>query len=290
MVVGENGRAVGGGNGTDRAGGTAAVSAGEGAPRALDAERRQQIVAFVDEHQSSTVAELSRQFGVSAATVRRDLLQLDNLGLVERAHGGAVSRRARQQRGVPEPPILGRAAVMTEEKRRIGRAAAAYVADGETIMIAGGTTTAHLIPQLAQRSGLTVVTNNLNVASLLAPMAHLTVIMIGGVLRHSELSCHGALTEEALQSVRVERLFIGSSAIRVDYGLSADDPAEVQTDRALFAAAREVIVLADHTKFDRTRTMRVAPMTRIARVITDTGIAPEQVEALERLGIPVDIV
>lgn len=265
------------------------MSTDDGTPRVLDAERRQQIVAFVDEHQGVTVAQLSRQFRVSAATVRRDLLQLDNLGLVERAHGGAVSRRARQQRGVPEPPILDRAAVMTEEKRRIGRAAAAYVADGETIMIAGGTTTAHLIPHLAQRTGLTVVTNNLNVASLLAPMTQLSVIIIGGVLRHSELSLHGALTEEALANVRVEKLFIGSSAIRVDYGLSADDPVEVTTDRALFAAARDVIVLADHTKFDRTRTMRVAPMSRIARVITDAGIAPEQIEALERLGIPVDI-
>ena len=209
-----------------------------GAPRVLDAERRQQMVIFVDEHRGATVAQLSRRFGVSAATVRRDLVQLSRRGLVERAHGGAVPMRVRHADVVPEPPILDRAAVLTDEKRRIGRAAAAHVVDGDTIVIAGGTTTAHMIPPLAERTGLTVVTNNLNVAGLLAPLSRITVIVIGGVLRHSELSLLGALAEDALDNLRVDKLFIGSSAIHVDHGLSADAPAEVQTYPALVAAAR----------------------------------------------------
>lgn len=265
------------------------MSATESSPRVLDAERRQQIVAYVDQHQGATVANLSEQFGVSEATIRRDLMQLSKRGLIQRAHGGAIPWRVRHVEGFPEPPILDRAAVLTEEKRRIGRLAARLVEDGDTIMIAGGTTTAHMIPDLAERSRLTVVTNNLNVASLLAPLTHITVIMIGGVLRHSELSLLGALTEDALENLRVEKLFIGSPAIHIDYGLSADDPAEVQTDRALMAAAREIIVLADHTKFDRIRTIRVIPMGRVSRVVTDSGIAAEQVTALEAFNIPVDV-
>jgi len=259
-------------------------------PRVLDAERRQQMVAYVDEHQGATVATLSERFGVSEATVRRDLMQLDRRGLVERAHGGAVPLRQRAREGAPEPPILDRAAVMAEEKRRIGRAAAGLVADGDTIMIAGGTTTAHMIPLLATRSGLTVVTNNLNVAGLLAPMTQIMTILIGGVLRHSELSLLGALAEDALANLRVDTLYIGSSAIQVDHGLSADDPAEVQTDRALMAAARQVTVLADHSKFDRMRTLRVVPMERISRVVTDKGTAEEHLKALRELSIAVDVV
>jgi DeoR/GlpR family transcriptional regulator of sugar metabolism len=259
-------------------------------PRVLDAERRQQIVAFVDEHHGATVADLSERFGISEATVRRDLILLSRRGLIERAHGGAIPRRTRDARVFPEPPILDRATLMTEEKERIGRAAAVYVEDGDTIMIAGGTTTAHMIPHLAERTGVTVVTNNLNVASLLTPLSHLTVILIGGVLRHSELSLLGALAEDALDNLRVDKLFIGSSAIDIDFGLSADDLAEAQIDRALMAAAREITVLADHTKLDRIRTIRVIPLERVSRLVTDRGISEDQREALERLGIALDVV
>lgn len=259
-------------------------------PRMLDAERRQQMVAFINEHQGATVARLSDRFGISEATVRRDLLQLTRRGLIERAHGGAVPRQTRHADGFPEPPIHERAAVLADEKRRIGRAAARHVADGDTIMIAGGTTTAHMIPLLAERKGLTILTNNLNVASLLAPFEQISVILIGGVLRHSELSLVGALAEESLRNLRVAKLFIGSPAIDVTYGLSADDPAEVQTDRALMAAAREITVLADHTKFNRIRTIRVVPMSRVARIVTDTGLPAVQLAALRELDIAVDVV
>lgn len=259
-------------------------------PRMLDAERRQQMVAFINEQQGATVARLSDRFGISEATVRRDLLQLTRRGLIERAHGGAVPRRTGQAEGFPEPPIHDRAAVMAEEKRRIGRAAARQVADGDTIMIAGGTTTAHMIPVLAERKGLTVLTNSLNVAGLLAPHEQIAVIMIGGVLRHSELSLVGELAEESLRNLRAAKLFIGSPAIDVTYGLSADDPAEVQTDRALMAAVREITVLADHTKFNRVRTIRVVPMSRVSRLVTDTGIAADQLAALRDLDIAVDVV
>ena len=260
-----------------------------GSPRVLDADRRQRLVSFVEEHHGATVAQISKQFEVSEATVRRDLLQLSRLGLIERAHGGAVPRRVRHLQAFPEPPILDRAAVMADEKRRIGRAAAKDVVDGDTIMIAGGTTTAHMIPHLTERTRLTVVTNNLNIASLLAPHSPVTVILIGGMLRHSELSLLGALAEDALENLRVDKLFIGISAIHVDYGLSADDPTEVQTDRALMTSAREITILADHTKFDRVRTIRVIPMSRVSKIVTDRGIAPDQLAALERLGIRCDV-
>ena len=291
MVTGEGRRAVRRGARGAAAERTAdTVTIADASPRVLDAERRQQMVAFIDDARGATVARLSEQFGVSEATVRRDLLQLNRRGLIERAHGGAVPRQTRRVEGFPEPPILDRAAVLTDEKRRIGRAAAAHVGDGDTIMIAGGTTTANMIPHLAQRARLTVVTNNLNVASLLAPLEQISVIMIGGVLRHSELSLLGALAEDALQNLRVSKLFIGSSAIDATYGLSADDPAEVQTDRALMTAAREITVLADHTKLDRIRTIRVVPMERVTRLVTDSAVTSEQVAALRELGIAVDVV
>ena len=100
----------------------------------------------------------------------------------------------------------------------------------------------------------------------------------------------GALTEDALSNLRVDKLFIGSSAIDVNHGLSADDPAEVQTDRALMAVAAEIIILADHTKFDRKRTMRVVPMQRVSLLITDRGITDDQRQALGEAGVAVEVV
>jgi len=109
------------------------------------------------------------------------------------------------------------------------------------------------------------------------------------MLRHSELSLLGALAEEALEDLRADKLFIGSPAIHPDYGLSADDLAEVQTDRAVMAAAREITVLADQTKFGRIATVRVAPITRVRRIVTDTGIAADHLAGLREQGIDVDL-
>ncbi len=256
----------------------------------LDAERRQQIVTFIEQHNGATVGDLSKRFAVSEATVRRDLMQLSKRGLIERAHGGAAPRRHRHAPGFPEPPLLKRAALQAEEKHRIGLAAAKYVEDGDTVIIAGGTTTPKMIPHLADRRRLTVITNTLNIATQLAAYPNITVIVLGGVLRHSELSMLGLIMEHALDNLRADKLFMGTPAVHVDYGFSADDMAEMESDQALMNIAREIIVLADHTKFGRIATIRVAPVKRVHRVITDRNVAREDVELLRDQGVVVEVV
>lgn len=256
----------------------------------LDTERRQQIVAHVEQSSGVTVGQLSARFGVSEATVRRDLLYLSRRGLIERAHGGAVPRRVRHVQGLPEPPLLKRSSLQAKAKQRIGEAAAAHAAAGDTIIIAGGTTTAEMCAHLADRQGLTVLTNALNVAMLLVPHQGVTVIVLGGILRHSELTMVGALPEDALENLRAAKLFIGIPALHVDYGLSSDNLVEASTDRALVAAAGEVIVLADHTKFGKMATVRVAPVSRVRRVITDAQAPSADVATLRTQHVLVDLV
>jgi DeoR/GlpR family transcriptional regulator of sugar metabolism len=255
----------------------------------LDTERRQQIVDLVEQRNSLTVTELGAHFNVSAATIRRDLNLLSKRGMIERAHGGAA-RRVRVATEMPEPPLLHRAALQADEKRRIGQAAAAHVHDGETIIVTSGTTTAEMVPHLAGHAGLTVITNAINIVLALAPSPNVTVIVLGGVLRHSELTLLGSLAEDALENLRADKLFMGSSAIHVDYGLSAENFAEARSDQTLMAAAREVIVLADHTKFGRVATVRVTPLERIRRIITGSAIADDNVRALEEHGIALELV
>ena len=256
----------------------------------LDAERRQQMVVFIEERNGVTVSELRERFGVSEATARRDVVLLSRQGLIERAHGGAVPRRPRHGTHTLEPPILERATLQVEEKRRIGAAAARHVEDGDTIIIAGGTTTEHLIPHLVERRRLTVITNALNIAFLLRAHPTITVVVIGGVLHHPSFSLVGLLGEDALTNLRADKLFASIPAIHPDYGLSNDDMAEAQMDRAVMAVAREVIILADHTKFGRVATVRVAPIDRVRRVLTDDKTPSDQLDALQELGILVEVV
>lgn len=256
----------------------------------LNAERKQQIVTFVEQHNGATVGELSKRFQVSEATVRRDLIQLSKRGVIERAHGGAAPRRHRHAQGFPEPPLPKRAALQADEKHRIGLAAANYVKDGDTVIIAGGTTTSETLAHLAERRRLTVITNTLNIAMALAAYPNIAVIVLGGMLRHSELSMLGLIMEQALENLRADKLFMGTPALHAEYGLSADDMAEVQSDRALMNVVREVTVLADSTKFGRVATMRVAPINAVHRVITDSAVAQEDVETLRDQGVTVDVV
>jgi len=256
----------------------------------LDIERRQKMVAFIEQNDGATVGELSRRYSVSEATVRRDLIQLSKDGLVERGHGGAAPRRPRGSQGLPELPVLERAGLRVSEKRSIGRTAARYVEDGDVILINGGTTTAEMVPFLGAARDVTVITNGLNIASLLAPLTNIKTVITGGVLRNSELSMLGALTEDALHNLRADKLFMSSPAIHVDYGFSADDMLEVESDRNMMASAKEIIVLADHTKFGNMAMMRVAPIERVRRIITDSGTSGEVVAACEEQGVEVEVV
>lgn len=255
----------------------------------LDAERRQHLVDLVEERNSLTVIELSEHFGVSPATIRRDLSQLSQRGLIERAHGGAA-KRVRTPAHMPEPPLLKRSSLQVEEKRRIGAAAAAHVVDGATIIISSGTTAAEIVPHLASKSGLTVITNALNIVLLLAQYPQITVITLGGILRHSEMTTLGSLAEKALENLRADLLFMGSRAIHHEYGFSAENLSESHSDQTLMAAARETIVIADHTKFGKVAMVRVAPFDQISRIITDSGLPKADIQVLSDIGIAVEVV
>lgn len=255
----------------------------------LDAGRRQEIASYVEQRGGARVGDLAKTFEVSAATVRRDLAQLARQGLIERAHGGAAPRGNGRAPGVPEPPILSRSAMQVREKRAIGRVAARHVEDGDVVVISGGSTTAEMVPHVANRRNLTVITNSLNIASLLAAHPQITAVIVGGTLRHSEMSMLGALTEDALRNLRADKLFMGSPAVHPEHGFSADDMTEVQSDRSIMAIAGEITVLADHTKFGRIATLRQAQITGVRRLVTDAGTPKATVEAIQDQGVEVEI-
>ncbi len=246
-------------------------------------DRQQQIVGFLRERKQATVLELSQQFGVSEATIRRDLQQLGGGGQIQRVHGGALAA----ERSAPEPGMLQRLVENQAEKRAIGRAAADLVNDGDTVFLGSGTTTLEVARALAQRQNLTIMTNALNVANVLAGNSDVTLIVLGGLLRHSELSLIGHITEQSLKELHTDKVIMGMRAVSAQHGLTNDYLPETLTDRAIMALAPEIIVVADHTKLGKVSTAWVASLSAIHTLVTDGEASPEQIRLLQQMGIHV---
>jgi DeoR/GlpR family transcriptional regulator of sugar metabolism len=243
-------------------------------------------VAWIDLRHRVTVPEISREFSVSLATARRDLEALASQGKVQRVHGGAIALR----QAPPEPPVLLRTQEQLEEKRRIAAAAAALVTDGETIFLGSGTTAMEVARHLHGRQGLTVFTNSLLVVNVLADAPGVTLLLLGGRLRASELSLIGHLTEQGLADLRALKVIMGIRALDLEHGLTNAYLEEGAIDRTLLRLASEAIIVADHTKCERVSTVFVAPLDVIDTLVTDQATPAGFVEALLSQGIQVLVV
>jgi DeoR family transcriptional regulator of aga operon len=249
-------------------------------------ERQEQILKILLRQPRVTIAHLCELFDISEATARRDLEMLAEQGKVQRVHGGAVSIR----QAPPEPPVLLRSSEMAEDKKRIGLAAAGLVRNGETIFLGSGSTVLEVAQALKERQGLTVITNSLLVCNTLAASPGITLISLGGMLRHSEMSFIGHLVEQALNELRADKVVIGIHAIDLQQGLTNDYLPETMTDRAILKVGKQVIITADHTKLGTISTAFVAPITAMHTLVTTQGAPDNLVSALQNCGIQVLVV
>ncbi len=221
-------------------------------------ERQEHLLAFLQERKRVTVDELVSYLEVSPATVRRDLDTLEKQGRIRRFRGGAMLGQA-----PPELPALQRAQEQAEEKARIGKAAAQLVEDGESIFLGSGTTVLEVAKNLHGKKGITVITNSLLVVNELAHDDDIDTVVIGGMLRHSELSMIGHIAEQALKEVRANKVFMGIRAVDLKNGLTNDFLPETLTDRAILNIGAQIIVLADHTKCGVVSTAFLAPLSAV---------------------------
>jgi DeoR family transcriptional regulator, aga operon transcriptional repressor len=254
-------------------------------------ERQNQILHLLARQPRITVTEICTQFGVSEATARRDLESLASQDKLQRVHGGAIS----VLHAPPEPPMIQRQIEQAGEKIRIGYTAASLVQDGETVFLGSGTTVLEVARQLWNNRtqwtprGLTVITNSLPVINILAGVTEITLISLGGMLRQSELSFIGHITEQALAEVRADKVILGIHALSLEHGLTNDYLPETMTDRAILRAGRQVILLVDHTKIGRVSTALLAPIDSVNTIVTDPQAPKEFIAAAESRGIHVII-
>ena len=246
-------------------------------------ERQNQILQLVVQNQRISVSEVCETFEVSEATARRDLETLADQGKIQRVHGGAIALT----KAPPESPILQRKDEQANEKIHIGQAAAALVHDGESVFLGSGTTVLEVARALRTHKNLTVITNSLPVVNVFAGLENINVICMGGMLRDSELSFIGHITEQALAEVRADKVFIGTRAISLEHGLTHEFLPETQTDRAILKSGQEIIVVADHTKFGRAATVLLAPLERIHTIVTDNNTPQDFLDIVRERGLRV---
>jgi Transcriptional regulators of sugar metabolism len=246
-------------------------------------ERQKQILSLLSQQGRLSVAEIVEQFSISESTARRDLEVLASQGKAQRVHGGVIE----VEKAPPELPIFERNQEQLEEKTRIGRVAASLVGDNESVFLGSGTTVLEIARHLRDHKNLTVITNSLPVLNILAGTKEITVVSLGGMLRESELSFIGHITEQSLLEVRADKVFMGTRGISLEDGLTNDYLQETLTDRAILKSGREVIIAADHTKVNRVSTVLLAPLNSIHTFVTDSGVDRKFTQALKRQKIKV---
>lgn len=246
-------------------------------------ERQKQILSLLSQQGRLSVAEIVSQFSISEATARRDLESLASQGKAQRVHGGVIA----VEQAPPELPILERDREQADEKSRIGRAAAKLVGNNETIFLGSGTTVVEIARNLREHKNLTVITNSLPVLNMLAGIKEITVVCLGGMLRESELSFIGHITEQALVEVRADKVFMGTRGVSLEHGLTNDYLQETLTDRAILKSGREIIIVADNTKINRLATVLLAPLNSMHMFVTDAEADKKFLQALKKQGINV---
>jgi DeoR/GlpR family transcriptional regulator of sugar metabolism len=248
-------------------------------PAMLPQRRHELILRSLRSEGPAAVRVLAERLGVSPATVRRDLVQLDREGRLTRVYGGAVSTDA-------DEPFAEVATVRVHEKDAIAARCVELIKDGDTILLDIGTT-AHRLARTLHGRALTVVTSNLAVYEELAEDSDIQLILLGGVVRRSYRSLVGFLTEDALRQVQADRLFLSTSGVRRDGQVMDTTVVEVSIKRAMIAAANQVILLADATKFPGTGVGRVCGPEALTMVVTNPGADPDTCRAMRDAGVEV---
>lgn len=259
-----------------------------GPPADKQQQRFNAILTSLQRSGSVSVDDLSAELSVSVVTIRRDLDTLEQQGLLHRTHGGAVSIEPlfyepfRRDRSFQEQ--VGK---LADEKRRIGRAAAALITQGETIAVTPGTTTTEVIRGLPLNFALTVVTNTANVTMELSKRKDVSVFVTGGHLHGEWFSLVGPTAIRSLENMLIHTLFIGADGIDAKWGASCFSSDEAELNGTMVKHARRCIAVVDHTKFGVVANWRICEAGALQTLITDSGATDEMIAPFQKLGIEV---
>lgn len=252
----------------------------------LSEERRREILERLQSEGRVLVADLANRFKTSLITIRKDLEYLDQEGVLERTHGGAlpVKTGALKDSSLQEKSRLHRA-----DKLRIAAAAAQMIREGQVVILDSGTTTTAIARACRHFKQLTIITNATNIAADLAE-TKVEVILTGGVLRQNSYSLVGPLAEESLRKLSADLLFLGVDGFDVRYGLTTPNLLEARVNRAMAESARRTIVVCDSSKFGRRSLSLIMPTSAVHETVTDKNISKHDLKALRDSDVEVKLV
>ena len=253
--------------------------------RDLAPERHDRLRDLLRERGAVRLPELCEILQVSAATVRRDLEELERRGELRRVHGGAV----RPHSTLEEPVFEDKAQLEAAEKHRIAQAALEYIRGGDTIYLDGGSTVLALAGLLHHRSDITVVTNSMRAAQELAS-AGPRLLLIGGELRRLSQTLVGATTRFAFDHIHVDKAFMGTLGLCLERGLTTTDPGEAFTKELAMAHAGRVYLLVDSSKAGKVGLSRAGALQDVDVLISDKGMNARFAQGLRKQGIEVALV
>lgn len=245
-------------------------------------ERQQKILDYINKKRKASVKELSDHFNVSKVTIRRDLDELENKGLVIKIHGGVLSIYNNLSYEIPYNKKFG---INAEGKKRIGAAAVKLIEDGDVIILDSGSTTFEVAAQL-NKNNVTVITNDIKIAMEAARKPNISLVVAGGILEKGVYTLMGPNTQDFFSKIHVNKTFLGADAISLEYGISNRTIQEVAIKRAMIEAADEVIVVADHNKLNKKVFAFLCKLNEINRLIIDK-IDEKTKQELEEMGVEV---
>lgn len=246
-------------------------------------QRRLRIVAALEGRDGVRAHGLAERFGVSVETIRRDLLLLEEQGLVRRVHGGAVRSGPR----TVEAPFAQRKVSRLKAKQAMARLAAQLVEADDTVIFDVGTSVTEVARALSGQFAGRAITNSLPTATVLAEHTDAEILVAGGRVRRGDLACSGDFTSDFYRRFHVDRAFLGSGGIHSEAGLTDYHLDEIASRRVIIDRARETYVLADSSKIGQVAVGEVCPLERLTAVITDDAADPAEVSAIEATGIRV---
>lgn len=247
------------------------------------AERHNHILKTLRQRGFVTVQDLQQELNVSEATVRRDLRSLEDRDLLHRTHGGANP----QSHLLYDRPISEKAKRYSEEKRRIGRAAAELIEKNDSVILASGTTILEVSRHISHNATITAVTSCVHTALELVDRPGVELIQLGGMVRATSTSVVGASAATMMNAMSCRKLFLGVDGLDIHYGLSTSSPREAHLNQCMITAAQEVIVVTDHSKLGVRGFSKICATDRIDKIITDDQAPKETVRLLEDSGIEV---
>ncbi|MBD3322345.1 MAG: DeoR family transcriptional regulator [Chitinivibrionales bacterium] len=230
--------------------------------------RKKTILDKLDAEGSILVKELADELQISETTIRRDLNELNAAGLLKQVYGGAV--RIEQEPSRINFSISNRSTHNIEAKKIIGKCAASLVHDNDILYIDPGTTSWEMIPYLKEKQNLTIISNSVRLLQCLEYIGHHNIIQLGGTLRPDRLDTVGTVAQMGIEQLRGYKAFQGGDGLDIGFGLSAVDHESAMIAKAILSAARETIILADHSKFEQPDLLyKIIDIDKIDILITD---------------------